>query len=831
MATNQNSKKLSTLSKIAAKSIRGSEKRAWLMIEDGKDSFFYIDKIISDPAKFKDPMTCKKILEKLKVEGIDKINAKSPLIAGLVAREGEGFQLSVNVKKNGAGKSTLKKALKDAAVKKIIPNAEIVKMIELSPESEAAKDDAVLDLAIGLESEENSLGKSTAKAVKIFLWWEEEGKSRYNGLAATPTSSDADFLQTAKRRLEKYVKSKMYKLFEPRLFGMIDGPLQKFRFEDFDLTKGKSKAYLDDISNKLEQTQDASAGSMSDQELEDMFVTEVNIIEDMSKLEKLAVQLLLKENDTIDFLDEALSYVSTVEALLAWCSPKDIIRLRDALGNGRWQSFLSFAFLADNQLKDGVNMCKGVKALISRLKKYKEVHPRELLAMCEQSNWDWSESKPFVKERVLEEKGRPKERTHTLTLFEHNNIIGLLAQVPFTPILKEAVSISVVIELEANSPDELEYGLDNPYIAQLVSDAGDFPELISSIKEKFSQICFTHDYYVLDNEDVQQEKLELIRIDLEAVIEQQQNAAADRATRCAAIEFGRAANVKSTRNWQKAGLVFSVVKVGIGALATAAAATATLGAGLIAAHGVAKGIISTAYDFRTFFSNFEQNLGFLQTDVDDIEKRVKLLGTDGGAIASHVWNTFVGEIGEPWKRAGRHADNSALNLSEMKVRAGSMGADLSDLLNISIAFTSKMEILKGNLVNLDNNEMSDLNSNIASLEYHLSKHSDTVQNAVDTAATFGAHVGNCEVRLRTIAEKMKEFEASKGAEVFMNIWSVLEFTGGIIAGAAALGPTVAGGLNPMSDQGWITAANFQAYVVNLDDARGLVKDIHQTIKA
>ena len=99
MGVNQQAKKLSSLSRVAAKGISGSEKRAWFLLEDGRESFFYIDKRISNAAKFKDPTTCKKILDKLKVTALDGITKKSPLLSGLVSRGGSGYQISVSFKK------------------------------------------------------------------------------------------------------------------------------------------------------------------------------------------------------------------------------------------------------------------------------------------------------------------------------------------------------------------------------------------------------------------------------------------------------------------------------------------------------------------------------------------------------------------------------------------------------------------------------------------------------------------------------------------------------------------------------------------------------------
>ena len=80
--------KLSSLSKTAIKGITGNSPRAWFLIEQGNTSLFYVDKKLSSAEKLKDPAKCKVLLEKLRIEGIEDIGAKSPLICGVVARKG-----------------------------------------------------------------------------------------------------------------------------------------------------------------------------------------------------------------------------------------------------------------------------------------------------------------------------------------------------------------------------------------------------------------------------------------------------------------------------------------------------------------------------------------------------------------------------------------------------------------------------------------------------------------------------------------------------------------------------------------------------------------------
>ena len=64
--------------------------------------------------------------------------------------------------------------------------------------------------------------------------------------------------------------------------------------------------------------------------------------------------------DTIDLLDEARSYTRTLESLLKEFRSKDIIRLKDALGNGSWSTVLVFVSLSGINLASAAKMSGGI---------------------------------------------------------------------------------------------------------------------------------------------------------------------------------------------------------------------------------------------------------------------------------------------------------------------------------------------------------------------------------------------------------------------------------------------------------------------------------------
>ena len=534
-------------------------------------------------------------------------------------------------------------------------------------------------------------------------------------------------------------------------------------------------------------------------------------------------------------MSDAQPYVEVVENLITEFNPADIKALCKGLGDGDWSVFLTKAALADKgkQIKSCVQTtCDGkVSRFLDRLKRAKDLHFIKFLFLCEASSWDWTAAKPLVKVRIKEEQSKPKETKTNITLFENDNLARVLAYLPYTPILKNDISIQVTIRLKANTPAELEYGLDNAYVAQRIHDAGDYKRLVNNVCTAYQAICSNHEYYVMDPEDEQTRQLELIKKDLEKVIDREQEAAAVRAEACAQTEFGLAANIISKRRWQAAGIVFSVVKVGIGVFAVAAATTVTLGASVLAAHGLAKSLLSTATEIRSRILGFEGNMKLLESDVKDIRNRVNAVGTDAANITARMGQTFLGDLVQPLNRVKEYSKNAKLRLDEMRLKAQDLSSDLQQLLKLGSIFTQRIQALKDNVTTLESDPaatqewLADLSTKIADLEQFLSAHETTVHNSVDGAAEFGGFIDRCETRFVEIIAALDTFNPSKGAEAFMVVWGVLEFAGGIIAGGAAEDANVLKGLNPVSETNWVTAANFTNYVNTLSDAKDLTMEM------
>lgn len=347
MSVNGTVAKLTTLSKSAVKAL-GSTPMVWYAVQVDSNFIFGIDKKVKDPNKFKKPLKVKSYLEKLKVGDVSNITKDCGVVSGLVVKNGENLQIAVVCKTNGAGKSTLKSLLKDSTVRKLIKNAELVKSIGATSDAE---EDAVDKKATDtLEAANIEISKELKEAIKYFLWWNDSARATYTSGIASPTSRNEDDLQKIYRRLKKFAEKKMYKLFEIHrsIFGNKEGPLHRFKPNDFDLTKTHLKEYLSNLKEALGKIADADDKEEISQEAEAEVNDELAAMEDDH--ESVAEWLGLKRSDAAAFIAAANSNKAIWKIL--WKDfakdPAGLVSLKNRLANGTWDDLFRIATEFEN---------------------------------------------------------------------------------------------------------------------------------------------------------------------------------------------------------------------------------------------------------------------------------------------------------------------------------------------------------------------------------------------------------------------------------------------------------------------------------------------------
>ena len=362
MAVNKNAKRLTALS-VAALKAAGGDVRAWFAVGVGKDFLFYIDKKVAQPTKFKEPLTLKNMLTKLKVDVASTIQKDSLVIAGTIqSAEGQAAcEMTVKVKANGGGKSTLKSLVKDAGFKKIVGNVEIV----TAHRGEVDTADAEMDSTIRTEmkdkkvkgvkvtpgehegEEKIEVPDNLRKALKVYKWWDKDGRAdmerildAVQGVAPeTPiddaTKSEAeDTLQTIHRRLKKFAKAGMYDLFADGKFW--PGKLAKLRPQDYDLTKPVLKNLLKQTDSLLKSLQGAkNASDFTDQSTE-LLASIEDDAQEYSELETIGRRLQLDDGDFLEFMEAGKGQLPLVKDLVSKFSNADVKMLLKHVGGGNW---------------------------------------------------------------------------------------------------------------------------------------------------------------------------------------------------------------------------------------------------------------------------------------------------------------------------------------------------------------------------------------------------------------------------------------------------------------------------------------------------------------
>ena len=355
MAVNKDSKKITSLS-LAATKVMGESIRAWFAVAVGKNFLFYIDKKVTDPTKFKDPLKIKKILVQLKIDEAKEIKKDSAVAAGTIKSIGDGYEMTVKVKANGGGKSTLKALIKDATVKRIVGRVDIVKNHDGVKDSDDEKLDQEIENDLknakikGVKTTKDSSGKDTVEipkelkdALKIYKWWDKEGRDALANIYRSPTSlENQDLLQTLSRRLKKYYKKSMYDLFTDGFFA--DGALKKLRPKNYDLTKSELKKNIKLIDKLIDNVRNLDQHDGIEEDARVIAEEVEDSAEKYGELEDIAKRLKLKEKLYLDFMEAGKDNIPLIKNLVSKFSNDDVKLLLKHMGHGSWdQLFIQIA--------------------------------------------------------------------------------------------------------------------------------------------------------------------------------------------------------------------------------------------------------------------------------------------------------------------------------------------------------------------------------------------------------------------------------------------------------------------------------------------------------
>ena len=768
MAVNKNAKNLTSLS-LAALKAAGHEMRAWFAVQVGKDFLFYIDKKITQPRKFKEPLALQKVLTALKVREAKDINAKSLVIAGTIQSAGEAYEMTVGIKSNGGGKSTLKTLLLDATFKRIVGNVEIVKQhggnldlddveMDASIKTEM-KEEGIAGVKVVIDEENNEtieVPENLRKALKVFKWWDAEGRATLEGFSGGASVDDEDTLQTINRRLKKFAKEKMYKLFAD---GIIwDGPLKKLRPKHYDLTKDVLRDVIKQTEDLLDNLQD-SKGETDFDDLASEIVTAIeDDAEELGELEMIGKRLKLNDSQFLQFMDAGRGHLVRIKDLVSKYSNEEVKALLKYMGGGNWDRFIFQLEVLSNwsDLAEAVQMATSVKNLCKYFDRYQSFEPFEIVQIAKSVRFD----KPAFKEKMGERQAvvdaQMKRDSYEMVLFSHPDIgASYLADVDDRIIVGPGWTFQVDITLKANTPKELNYGLNNPRILQKIKDAGDFSGMMSAMQGEYRRLV---DKYF----DETQESLDVIERKLLKFIERQKEGAIENAMTCAKAEFGKKANIAYEQRSRALTCTFNAVTLGFGVMATAAGFATTLAAGLVGLHGTLKALDSTVRAFRSSYQGFERNMRDAEGSYKTAGTVVDTMRADAGQIGARILQTAFGELSNSFAKGKQYLDMAEGDLEKIDDRTNDIVVGLEKYIIESDEVTKTMENFEQEL-NVLKSVSTVPAEKVSKMERELAQLKDTVtnirlgiHNIMENCAQQSNYVDNCKDRINKVKGVAKE---------------------------------------------------------------------------
>ena len=153
-------------------------------------------------------------------------------------------------------------------------------------------------------------------------------------IAKKPTLESEDMLQTLSRRLKKYAKEGMYKLFEGGV--LWDGALKKLRPKDYDLTKSDLKTILKQIDALLSVVRDLEGHDDFEDDARAIADEVVDAAEQYGELEDIAKRLKLADDQYMGFMDAGKGNIALIKDLVSKFSNDDIKLLHKYVGAGSW---------------------------------------------------------------------------------------------------------------------------------------------------------------------------------------------------------------------------------------------------------------------------------------------------------------------------------------------------------------------------------------------------------------------------------------------------------------------------------------------------------------
>ena len=444
---------------------------------------------------------------------------------------------------------------------------------------------------------------------------------------------------------------------------------------------------------------------------------------------------------------------------------------------------------------------------------YKFIQPSEIVEMFENHEWNLDDLESDLKHCKKIEKSRAKVTSHSMVLFAHSDVSPLFMASEFWGRVhfKRPIKMEIPITLEADSPEELTLGLDNPRILQKIKDAGDYGRVCSEIAIAYEDTVKA----IVPNGDASMQEMESVITMLDAKFQVIANNAMERASAVAIKEFGKKSNIKSEGRWRAFKCVASVGKTVMSIAGTIGAFLSAVPMGFVALHGCLKNIYECTVSLRAAFAGFEQNMKSAEKEYTLLSKffdEKKAEYNTNALGAMRVADSIIGPILNPAKTIGIHLDLATKDLNKIDDSVNDLVSYLNNFLKISQDLNLKIHALKSLLGSKDEQLVkntvlvTEMTAELINSNEQLLGFETSINAMLVDSSDHSAFVNSCQERIDKVSKIVDAIKTSR-PENFFILMDALDVTTAIVGGAFAGGSGFVSGINPINPDAYVTACN------------------------
>ena len=439
-------------------------------------------------------------------------------------------------------------------------------------------------------------------------------------------------------------------------------------------------------------------------------------------------------------------------------------------------------------LQNAIQMCGSAQSLSKALKKYEKIGVTKAIEIAKDANWDkeqWLEGL----ETALSNRNPVKETI--ITLFSHPDLRSILYETDARIQLQRPLPLNIPLHIKVKSAEQLEYGLDNPYVLAQIHNVANFGHFKVKIQIAYHTLLDKFYDDTIAPEDMEAH-YQPMADQLDSIIETEIASVVERAGATARREMGLKTHVKWRQRERWATGIIAVLGTAAAvttAVASTAATVLSMGGTVLAAglsiHSASKSLLNTSMHLNSFYIGYQKSLDRAVSALRLMENSIAKTGKQratGSHVAQAMGQVLVGDLAEPYKNAKRYFENADYKLGKIELKLHDMGAEISAILRESEAINRLLQSKKEEIARITP-ENPEQQGHLDSLVRSIDRLSDQLA-AMETSLSLmlNALSGMAE----PIQSAMQQLEAVRE--------SLVALAPTLTASVLALGTTVLGGV-------------------------------------